>query len=140
MGKRGPQPQPAELKKLRGNPGKRAVKETASSTPMVPECPGSLKSVKATWDHYGQILAKMGILQESDGVSWELLWRTWADYLYACNDPECTMSNKLQLANTVQRLLDHFGMSPSARGSIAIDPPKEESEFEQFLNRNKIAK
>ncbi|OHD56894.1 MAG: hypothetical protein A2Y33_01625 [Spirochaetes bacterium GWF1_51_8] len=139
MGKRGPQPQPAELKALRGNPGKRAIPNTASSVPMLKKCPASLKGIKATWDHYGKVLADMGILQDSDGISWELLWRTWADYLSACKDPDFSVSEKIKIANTVQRLLDHFGMSPSARGSIAVDPPKKESEFEKYLDRNKIA-
>jgi len=140
MGKRGPQPQSAELKKLRGNPGKRAIPKTASSVPMVHECPDDLLDIKSTWDHYGDVLAKMGILQDSDGVAWEILWRTWYDYLSLCKDEEAKLSDKIQLSNTVLRLLDHFGMSPSSRGSIAIDPPKEESEFERFMKRDKVAK
>jgi hypothetical protein len=81
----------------------------------------------------------MGVLQDSDGVAWEILWRTWADYLTVYQDPFAKVSDKVQLANTVQRMLDHFGMSPSSRGSISIDPPKEESEFEKFIKRDKIA-
>jgi hypothetical protein len=168
MGKRGPQPQSAELKKLRGNPGKRAIPETASSTPMVHECPDDLADIKSTWDYYGNLLAKMGILQDSDAIAWDALWRTWKKYKelalrrevldelveIASNDPNKEASTikslftliakieplELQYLQALTRQLDHFGMSPSSRGSIAIDPPKEESEFERFMKRDKVAK
>jgi len=168
MGKRGPQPQSAELKKLRGNPGKRAIPETASSTPMVHECPSDLLDIKTTWDYYGNLLAKMGILQDSDAIAWDALWRTWKKYKElsirresldelverATEDEEADgdlIQSILKLVSKIEplelqylaaltRQLDHFGMSPSSRGSIAIDPPKEESEFEQFMKRDKVAK
>ena len=139
MGKRGPQPQPAELKKLRGNPGKRAIPKTASSVPMVHECPKDLEGIKPTWNHYGEVLRKMGILQDSDGITWEILWRMWKEYLDLCKDDEASLSAKVNLVNTIVRLLDHFGMSPSSRGTISVDLPKEESEFEKFMKRDKKA-
>lgn len=168
MGKRGPQPQSAELKKLRGNPGKRAIPKTASSTPMVHACPDDLASIKTTWDHYGKLLAKMGILQDSDGIAWDALWRTWKKYMELADRreqldklvksvsgapdsaPEVIESIvrliskieplELQYLSALTRQLDHFGMSPSSRGSIAVEPSKEESEFEKFLKRDKVAK
>ena len=165
MGKRGPQPQSAELKKLRGNPGKRAIPKTASSPAMVHACPDDLADIKTTWDHYGKLLAKMGILQDSDGIAWDALWRTWKKYMELAdrrgqldvlvskaahdpnNDQEVIASLfrliakieplELQYLASLVRLLDHFGMSPSSRGSITIEAPKEEDEFTKFLQRKK---
>jgi len=165
MGKRGPQPQSAELKKLRGNPGKRAIPKTASSPAMVHECPNDLADIKPTWDHYGKLLAKMGILQDSDGIAWDALWRTWKKYKELAirresldelverakedEDADASLIQsilklvskieplELQYLAALTRQLDHFGMSPSSRGSITIEAPKEEDEFTKFLQRKK---
>jgi len=169
MGKRGPQPQSAELKKLRGNPGKRAIPNTASSEPKKHRCPDDLIDIKKTWDHYSAMLAKMGILQASDAIAWDALWRTWKKYKELSErrvqldaivdriskdeyeiDAEtlCKIIStvakieplELQYLSALTRQLDHFGMSPSSRGSISVEKPKEESEFELFLKREKVAK
>lgn len=151
MGKRGPQPQPAELKKLRGNPGKRALSKTPLGEAVCPACPEDLYHIKSTWDHYGGILSGLGILRDTDGIAWEMLWRTWDKYIQAAKatkiqrlksettgniivDPLIIIESKY-LTNLL-RLLDRFGMSPSTRGSLNIEAPKEVDEFTAFLQRN----
>lgn len=131
MGKRGPQPQPAELKQLRGNPGKRPINDPPKSEAMVPECPEELSHLAEQWNHYGKILADLGILRETDTLAWESLWRTWERYLGAIKEGK----NELQYLGMVIKLLDHFGMSPSSRSSLVVEAPKAPDEFSEFLKR-----
>jgi phage terminase small subunit len=151
MGKRGPQPQPAELKKLRGNPGKRAIKEVPKGAAICPDCPADLEHVSGLWSHYGEILARLGILRETDGIAWEMLWRTFDKYIQAAKvtkigrvktesgsmgvDPLIIIEGKY--LNNLLRLLDRFGMSPTSRGALNIEAPKEADEFTAFLQRKK---
>lgn len=160
MGKRGPQPQSAELKKLRGNPGKRAIKEVPTAPAGYPKCPADLVAdVGKEWDRYGKVLSSLGILRETDWPMYDALWRTWAKYKVLAdrsakldeltdalepNDDAKLIAQILRLVSKIEplelqylgalvKLLDHFGMAPSSRGSISVEPPKEESEFEKFL-------
>ena len=151
MGKRGPQPQSAELKALRGNPGKRAIKHVPTGQPSCPKCPADLAHVRKDWNHYGRILAGLGILRDTDAVTWDALWRTFDKYMKlatqakpvrlkaengtATVDP--LLALELQYLNTLLRLLDRFGMSPSSRGALNIEAPKQADEFSAFLSRKK---
>ena len=166
MGKRGPKPQAKELKELRGNPGKRALPDSPSSDPDVPLCPDDLLDIKSVWDEYGDVLKNMGVLQKSDGIMWDALWRTWAKYKEIANrrveldemvdaiEGEEDLDKisrilklvtrieplEIQYLNTLMRLLDHFGMSPSSRSSIQISKPQEEDEFTKFLKEQEKIK
>jgi len=133
MGKRGPQPQPAELRKLRGNPGKRAIPKTPKGEAKLPECPEELAELKADWDYYGGILVKLGILCDTDGIAWELLWTTWDNYLKARGIGDIGL--QLRVAHALLPILDRFGMSPSSRASLHIDAPQEEDEFSAFIKK-----
>ena len=137
MGKRGPQPQPIELRKLRGNPGKRAIPKVPTGEPKLPECPEDLAGLKASWDYYGEILVRLRILCDTDGVSWRLLWSTFDNYLNARKIGDIGL--QLRIVNTMIPLLDRFGMSPSARASLNIEAPKEEDEFSKFLASRKAS-
>ena len=68
MGRRGPKPKPTALKKLLGNPGKRALNE---HEPIPPE--GEIKpppyvrdGARKYWDYYAPILASMRVLTVAD--------------------------------------------------------------------------
>ena len=152
MGKRGPQPQSAELKALRGNPGKRAIKHVPTGQPGCPKCPADLAHVRKDWDHYGKILAGLGILRDTDAVTWDALWRTFDKYMKCAQQAKAIRLNpatnggvmvdpflalELQYLNTLLRLLDRFGMSPSSRGALNIEAPKEADDFTKFLSRKK---
>ena len=151
MGRRGPQPQPNDLKKLRGNPGKRPIKEIPLAKVGIPVCPDELSHLKPTWDYYGLILERIGILRETDAIAYETMFRTFDKYMQITKaakpgrirtedgrmltDPHMAM--ELQYLNALMRLLDRFGMSPSARNSLSIEAPKDEDEFTRFLNARK---
>jgi hypothetical protein len=133
MGKRGPQPQPAELRKLRGNPGKRAIPKTPTGDPTLPVCPAELKHLKKSWDYYGGILVKLKILCNTDGLAWGLLWTTFDNYMDARKIGDIGL--QLRVVKAIVPLLDRFGMSPSSRASLNIEAPKEEDEFSKFLKK-----
>ena len=163
MGKRGPQPKPAEINRLHGNPGKRPIKDVPTAPAGVPPCPEDLADVKAEWDRYGEMLSGLGVLRETDAVMYEAMWRTWAKYsaitkrsamlndmvedIDAGETPEILESCiriiakieplELQYLAALVRLLDHFGMSPSSRSSLSVEKPAEPSEFDQFLAKRK---
>jgi P27 family predicted phage terminase small subunit len=69
MGKRGPKPQPNDLRVFRGNPGKRPLNP---NEPDVPECetiepPDWLSELaKSIWRELAQDLAACGILRQTD--------------------------------------------------------------------------
>lgn len=134
MGKRGPKPQPAELKALRGNPGKRALPKVPVSDPMMPDIPKDMPArIASMWSHYGGVLVRIGILREADGVAWELLWRTFKNYLDAVQIGDIAL--QLRTVKAILPLLDRFGMNPTSRSSLSIEPPKGEDEFTKFRAR-----
>jgi phage terminase small subunit len=120
---------------------------------MCPRCPADLAHVRKDWNHYGRILAGLGILRDTDAIAWEALWRTFAKYMKLTAtakagrlNPEGNpaglmldpfLSIELQYLNTLLRLLDRFGMSPSSRGALNIEAPKEADDFTKFLQRKK---
>ena len=155
MGKRGPQPQSAELKALRGNPGKRAIPHPPKAEAMCPPCPTDLYHLEIGWNYYGNILARLGILRATDEMAYGALWRTFDKYIKAAEavsaaintgDPELIAAaaklgdKELQYLGVLIKLLDRFGMNPSSRSSIGIEAPRgeEKSEFEKL--REKLAK
>ena len=135
MGKRGPQPQPAELRALRGNPGKRAIPHPPKGEAMLYPCPDDMKDIKPAWDYYGGVLVKLGILTNTDGIAWELLWRTWKNYKDATADGDIAM--QLRIVKAITPLLDRFGMNPTSRSSLKIEAPKAEDEFSKFLAKQR---
>lgn len=155
MGKRGPQPQSAELKALRGNPGKRRLPNPPRAEALCPPCPTDLYHLEIGWNYYGNILARLGILRATDEMAYGALWRTFDKYIKAAEagalalasgDPEQMIAAakygalELQYLGVLIKLLDRFGMNPSSRSSIGIEAPKgeEKSEFERL--REKLAK
>jgi P27 family predicted phage terminase small subunit len=69
VGKRGPAPTPTALKKLRGNPGKRALpkNEPQPAPAAVSDCPPYLGAVaKAMWKRVAPELVALGLLSVLD--------------------------------------------------------------------------
>jgi len=69
MGLRGPQPKPAALKLLEGNPGKRALDLSAGVNPRVevPAAPGYLcKEARKEWKRITPILEELGLITGLD--------------------------------------------------------------------------
>ena len=137
MGKRGPQPQPVELRKLRGNPGKRAMPNPPKGEVVVISCPARLAEHKKLWDKYATILEKIGILRETDALAYECLFDCLAIYIDHRDKGEAR--EQMAAARELRTWMQHFGLTPSSRSSIGIEAPKEEDEFTAFLKSQKKA-
>lgn len=80
MGKRGPKPTPAAVKKANGT--FRKDRDAGLELPSgVPACPIFLsKSAKELWPILGKLLAERAIISTSDQLAFALLCQAWADY------------------------------------------------------------
>lgn len=144
MGRRGPRPDPVPIKSLRGNPGKRRIKDcpTPEDDGDLPEPPDWLDdTARGKWDELLPLLDRMGILARIDGDalarycdtwSW---WRRTRDFLAQSKDtfviknedgtikyiqqlPQVGIAHKL--AGQLGRLAAELGMTPSSRSSIHL--------------------
>lgn len=85
MGRRGPPPTPTAIRKLRGNPGKRALNKAEPVPPPGPtDAPAWLDGkALAMWERISPILRQMRVLDTSDTDALALLCDAYADYLAA---------------------------------------------------------
>lgn len=154
MGSRGPQPKPNEIKKLEGNPGKRAINENDPKPKIVlaVDPPYWLSDLSKTyWQQLMPMLSRLGVLTEADLPLFtrycDILakWKECRDFL-ATRDQICYpifdgqkvdaegkriilflkeyphVSRQLKYSEHLLKIESHFGMSPSTRSRIIIDP------------------
>lgn len=84
MGLRGPQAEPAALKALKGNPGKRALNLSDGVNPSVetPDKPAQVKANKwasIEWDRASAELLQLGLIGKIDMASFTVYCMTWGD-------------------------------------------------------------
>ena len=154
MGKRGPRPLPTAVLQARGSRRAKANKLEPEPPAGLPECPDWLSDdAKAVWSQITPILQKMGVLTIADGNALARYctalaqWREAEMFLqkygltYPVKSgngtvkcffqwPQVAIVQKLSLVLT--RLEQEFGLTPSARTRIEIDPgfkPKRQSDF-----------
>lgn len=149
-------PTPTAIKKATGNPGKRPLNEQEPTPPNgIPDCPSSFSGEsKRVWKQLVTLLDGMGVLSVADGVALERLCDCYAEIL-ACKrlvrkhgrvyKTTSQMGDKVlkanpavsQLADADRRFsnyLDKFGLTPSARTKIALNPKeKEKDPLEEFF-------
>lgn len=139
-----PVPEPTNIRRLRGNPGKRPFND-AEPQPGPPELkPPAWLPVglpRQFWKDLGPMLERMGVLTEADELSLAQLCRELQRYVEA-NDavdrlgmtyemvtrsgdgmtmqrPEVGIANSA-FGNAL-RLMDRFGMSPSMRTRLKVE-------------------
>lgn len=158
MGRPGPIPTPTELKKLRGNPGKRPlpteVEPPAVRAPSMPK--GLPPEAQMFWKRYAPDLAKLGLLTRVDTATLQMAATHW----WVCQrameeltsgggqlmrEDEDGVLRKHPLLQVLRdnsgaflRYVAQFGMSPSARVGLGdVGPPPVEDPYQAFLaNRN----
>ena len=163
MGRRGPRPQPTELKILRGNPGHRALNDAEPRPPAdgiaMPPHLGEVAAQK--WAELLPLLQAVRVMTRADiealarycdTYEWWLATRAKlkqegdtypilndkGDIKYIAQRPEVSIANKL--AMQLRQLESDFGLSPAARTSLKVEPDaKEESTLAKFLARRKKA-
>ncbi len=161
---RGRKPKPTALKKLAGNPGKRALskkepKPRAAS--RVPTAPAYLSTIaKQCWKYYAKELYQLGLLSKVDRFAFEGFCQNYGLYVEAEKVLE-TEDKVVMTFNTLKKnpwleisrnaRLDalkfavEFGLTPSARTRVDVDPNEvakagaSDSEFEKFKKKKGLA-
>ena len=147
---RGRKPKPTHLKALENNPEKRPPKEDPDMSSGLPSPPSHLdKYAKEEWDRLASGLHTIGILYEVDTAVFAAYcqaysrWRTAEEGIQKSAGIEGAVFGALVCLTTKGTLMKHplvdisekaaaamvkysleFGLSPSARARLAIDPGK----------------
>ncbi len=156
----GPAPQPTELKRRRGNPGKRPLNKREPK-PMVglPSFPEYLPvEAKSVWDELGTQLVRNGVMTELDGpaladlVEVEILNRRLSQGLEGTTpilvvdvpagegginaDAKKNPLWALKLDYLKERRAQHqqFGMTPASRSKIVSNAGVEDDPLESALH------
>ena len=142
---------PTGLKKLRGNPGKRALNEQEPKPDLlIPECPDHLTgAAREEWNRVTQELYKLGILSEIDRAALAAYCMAWLDFVYASKkvDEEGEVITsikggkylnpwvgiKTSAMDRLVRIAAEFGMTPASRTKIKVEGPNEEDLMASFL-------
>ena len=150
MGKRGPRPQPTKLRILRGNPGKRPIKnsEPQPSSDGIVMPPHLGPVAVARWGELLPLLQSVKVMTRADvealarycdTYEWWLATRaklrTEGDTYPILNDggqvkyiaqrPEVSIAHKL--AQQLRQLEQDFGLNPSARTSLNVETTQQET-------------
>lgn len=141
MGRRGPPPQPTNLRLLRGNPGKRSISSHEPQPKLVnPSCPSWLRpEVKAIWRRTVATIQEMRILTRVDRDALAAYCQTYARWkaaeqfldqhgeVYPVRDDKGNVRcmkqypqarTALQLLQVLRCYQQEFGMTPSARTRV----------------------
>lgn len=138
----GPAPTPTSLKKLRGNPGKRPLRDNEPRPgEFCAEPPKSFdKTGIAEWFRITAILKPLGLLTEADYLALETL--CWS-YQLVCRARRQLAKEKLRITSesgwsqanallgiinqqtaVVNKMMAEFGMTPASRSRISVPPEK----------------
>lgn len=149
---RGRKPKPTAAKKLAGNPGKRPLNDSEPQPRVVPDviAPAHLEGdARLKWDDLVAELYPAGLLTAVDVDAlafycvlygrWkkaERIVRDKGEVIKTVNgniiqNPYLSIANRALAQMT--KLGAEFGMTPSSRTRIAVQPPDQESELEQRL-------
>ncbi len=154
MGKRGPKPTPAPIKKKRGT--YRTDRDKGVVLPdaiAVPKCPDFLDDdAKKLWEQLGPSLVEAKLLTDADVLSYALLCQAWSDWkhaiahiqhsgIVACGEsgneyqaPAVGVRNKAW--SMVLKGCQEFGLTPSSRTGLVI--PKSSPEDEETAETRAI--
>jgi phage terminase small subunit len=79
MSKPGPKPEPAEIKLIKGNPGKRPIEPSPQPTPVAPKPPSwLLPEAKKRWKELAPELEQLGLLTKADGLTFSMMLTHYA--------------------------------------------------------------
>ena len=152
MGRRGPTPQPTNLKVLRGNPGRRPLNENEPKPRALPPTrPAWLTGeAKKKWEEVVPELERLGLLTIVDGAALAGFCQSWKDFVecarfikkngrtfktdngYVVQRPEVAIAQKALQA--VKAFGAEFGLTPSARVRLngAGDKKGNDSDYEEY--------
>jgi len=152
MAKRGPKPQPASVKKLLGNPGKRKIRPDLPAPPGAPPMPKRLMVEPVAvekWQELVPLLLNLGTLTLADGEALATLCEVYAA-TQACllelrasgpvmhTDLGGVKPNPAGplyrgLVSLQASLMSEFGLTPSSRVRLGGKEEKQSDEVEDFF-------
>jgi len=149
---KGPAPQPTILKKLRGNPGKRALNKNEPKPTGKPTCPAWLsKYAKSEWRYITVELERCGLLTKIDRqalvnyceavadfrTATEHLQREEVKLVYQTANGNYNrnpwMIQKEKSGDRMHKYLCEFGMTPSSRTRIKVEKPDNEPNLAEMI-------
>ena len=150
MGRRGPPPEPSSIRLIKGNPSRRPL-NPAEPKPKIaaPECPEHLNAVaRKQWDKLIPVLLGMRVLTEADEIALGNLCQAYSTLigaqkqmaktgiLYKTKTGHVQQSPLLGIINgqvhIVNGLLREFGLTPSARSRVTVEPETERASTNRF--------
>lgn len=150
---KGRKPKPTQMRRLEGNPGKRALNNREPKPPPgVPECPDFLDDeARAEWFRTASVLQEMGLLTRADRSALAAYCTVYSRWVHAeeqvkkfgsivkspdkgfpMKSPYLTIAD--QSLEAMRRLMVEFGLTPSSRSRIRIlEDSDARNELEIFL-------
>jgi len=152
--KRGPSPTPTAIRRLKGNPGKRAFNASEPVVPVVgldsdepPPLIAGDASAAAEWRRLAPLLRRARVLTEADVNALTAYCQQWSIYQHALTqapperrvvrsphdypvvNPYLTVANKALMF--CDRIGEQLGLSPGGRARVAASPEAEDA-FKAF--------
>lgn len=125
MGKRGPQPQPTAVLARRGSwRAKIRVGEPRPSGEIKPAPDWLDGDAAEMWDFLLPQLTATGVMTRIDWATLARYCEMWSQWLVCRADPE-RFDRYMRLNGDLLKIEREFGMTPSSRSSIKVDPPAE---------------
>lgn len=138
---RGPKPKPTALRRLNGNPGKRAYNHAEPQAPDgVPDCPSHLGyAAREEWDRLAEPLHSMGVVTIADRAALAAYCQCYGRWVEAEEKLQSTpmllktstgyvqQSPWLSIANKQLELMGRYmaelGLTPASRSRVASLAP-----------------
>ena len=153
MSTRGRKPKPTALKRLQGNPGRRPLPENEpepQALKSMPRAPSYLDvEGRKFWKEIGAELLEVGLITELDLSAFAACcvaysrWRqaqkdlNGADLIYTTDTgfkrPNPVISIERNYFDEMLKMLCQFGLTPSSRVGLKVEPKKEEDALDKLL-------
>ncbi len=151
----GRKPTPTPLKLLAGNPGKRSIGEREPQPGVrLPAPPRHLSAeAKREWKRTGRELLALGLMTEIDKAALAIYCQAWGRWVEAetalrtygimvrspggipMQSPYLAVANKAM--EQMRSLLAEFGLSPSSRTRLHVEPARELDPLEELRQRGR---
>ncbi len=129
----GPKPAPTALKKLAGNPGKRAL-PTNEPHPDggAPPCPEWMPPEgREQWQRVVPELDRLKLLTKVDGAVIEAFCAIYAEFVVSVRKGEPI---KAALIGQMRFFAGELGLTPAARARLSAPPGQEDEQIELFFH------
>ncbi len=131
MGLRGPSPTPSRILKLRGSWLSKVRGEEPQPSARAPKTPKDLTpDERKVWRGLCRRLEALGIIDEIDQsklLRYCVYWCRWMSMVQTIRDEGIT-SEVAKVEDALSRIEQQFGMSPSARARLAMNPSPQKAD------------